>query len=189
MNTLWQMWRSGIDEDTVQKIITECEYYAPKQAEIGYDNVTGGVNSSTRRSEVRWIDKEDPNSKFIADLLWKYAQTANRNAFGFDITMVNEIQYTIYKSEELGKYDWHFDTFWANPTTYDRKLSVIIQLSDESEYEGGDFEIDKQYEQPQDMKQKGTVLVFPSFLQHRVTEVISGTRKSLVAWIEGPKFK
>ena len=182
------MWKGGVDDDTIQNIITECEHYTSNQAQIGYDN-GGYLNDSTRRSEVRWIDKHDVNSKFIADLLWKYAQDANRNAFGFDITMVNEIQYTIYKSEERGKYDWHFDTFWSNPTTYDRKLSIIIQLSDSEDYEGGDFQIDEQYPQPEGIRTKGTVFVFPSFLHHRVTEVTKGTRKSLVAWIEGPKFR
>jgi PKHD-type hydroxylase len=73
---------------------------------------------------------------------------------------------------------------------YDRKISIIIQLTDPSEYEGGEFEMDYQYEQPnkEDLKKKGTIIVFPSFIPHRVTELTKGTRKSLVAWVEGPKF-
>ena len=186
MNQLWQLWSGVLDDTVVQSIITECEYYKPQGATLGLNST---VNDQYRRSEVRWIDKYDQNSKFIADLIWKYAEEANNNAFGFDITNVNEIQYTIYNSEEKGKYDWHFDTFWANPKMVDRKLSVIIQLSDSDDYEGGDFEIDQQYNQPQGIRQKGTVFVFPSFLRHRVKEVTKGTRKSLVAWIEGPKFR
>jgi PKHD-type hydroxylase len=187
MNQLWQMWSGVLNDPTVTEIITECEYYAPQNANLGFDG-NSQVNNY-RNSEIRWINKSDQNSKFIAELLWYYAEEANRNAFGFDITSIKEIQYTIYNAEENGKYDWHFDTFWANPTTFDRKISLIVQLSDSNDYEGGDFEIDHQYPQPPNLRKKGTVFAFPSFLLHRVTPVTKGIRKSLVTWIEGPKFK
>jgi PKHD-type hydroxylase len=104
---------------------------------------------------------------------------------------MHEIQYTTYYGDAHGRYDWHCDTFWANSTTYDRKISIVIQLSDSKDYEGGDFEIDHRYPQfPKEaIRDKGSVLVFPSFINHRVTPVTSGTRKSLVAWIQGPKFR
>lgn len=187
MNQLWRLWSGVLDDSTVSEIITECEYYSPQDATIGLGGDTS--NDNYRVSEVRWIDKNDVNSKFIADLIWNYSSEANRNAFGFDIAMVNEIQYTIYHGSNQGKYDWHFDTFWANPTAFDRKISIIIQLSDDSDYEGGNFELDSQYQQPKNLRTKGTILAFPSFISHRVTPVTKGTRKSLVAWIEGPKFK
>lgn len=181
------MWGGVLDDSTVHKIIKECEYYTPEQANLGYSG--NNTNNQIRRSEVRWIDRNDQNSLFISDLIWQYAEEANRQAFGFDITLIRDIQYTIYNAHDLGKYDWHFDTFWANPRTTDRKISVIIQLSDSSDYEGGDFEIDPQYPQPEGIREKGTIFAFPSFLSHRVTEVTRGTRKSLVSWIEGPKFR
>lgn len=180
------MWQGEIDDATIENIITECEYYEPKDASLGLD---GRQDSEYRRSEVRWIDKNDSNSKFIADLIWYYVENANRNAFGFDISGIFDIQYTIYKAEDEGKYDWHHDTFWGNDGAYDRKLSVIFQLSDPSDYDGGQFEIDHQYAQPIGFNEKGSVIVFPSFIPHRVTEVTRGTRKSLVAWVEGPKFR
>jgi PKHD-type hydroxylase len=189
MNKIWQMWSGEIDDKTVSDIITECEYYSPQQANIGYDD--GTVSEQTRRSEVRWIDKNDVNSKFIADMMWRYVQEANRNAFGFHIDYFSEIQYTTYFAENSGKYDWHHDTFWGNTSCYDRKVSIILQLSDPSEYTGGEFQLDPQYEQPQQelLKRKGTILAFPSFIRHRVTEIESGVRKSLVMWVEGPKFR
>jgi PKHD-type hydroxylase len=66
-------------------------------------------------------------------------------------------------------------------------------LSDPSEYEGGQFQM--QTGSPEEDKLmtveqlKGRVIGFPSFLLHRVTPVTKGTRKSLVIWVEGPKFK
>jgi PKHD-type hydroxylase len=72
-----------------------------------------------------------------------------------------------------------------------RKLSMTIQLSEPNEYEGGEFEIDPEFGVLDQavIKQRGTVLVFPSFLRHRVAPVTSGIRRSLVCWAEGPKFR
>ena len=113
------------------------------------------------------------------------------NAFGVDLTDVWDIQYTIYDAKDDGHYDWHFDTFWGNESSSDRKLSVTIQLSDSDDYEGGDFLFDPQYEPPDKMslRKKGTVLVFPSPIKHKVEKVTKGIRKSLVAWVEGPKWR
>jgi len=70
-----------------------------------------------------------------------------------------------------------------------RKLSVTVQLSDEDSYEGGDlqFMINNRIENAP--RKKGTVIVFPSFILHRVTEVTKGKRNSIVGWLSGPPFR
>ena len=102
-------------------------------------------------------------------------------------------------------YDWHCD---SNELPYNkpndknvhgkiRKLSVTVSLSDESEYEGGDFEFDfrnddRGSDQPRickEIRPKGSVVVFPSFVWHRVKPVTSGTRYSLVIWNLGWPFR
>ena len=70
----------------------------------------------------------------------------------------------------------------------DRKLSIIIQLTDENEYEGGNFEF-KYIQTPESCRIQGSVLVFPSYNEHRVTEVTKGVRNSLVCWMEGPRWR
>jgi len=189
MNSIWQMWSGTLDSSTCDKIIEECDTYIPADTNLGFYG--DSQLSDYRSSEISWIDKRDPKSSFIADILWDYAQEANKNAFGFIADYIKDIQYTKYHADENGHYDWHFDTFWGNPTAYDRKLSVVVQLSDPGDYEGGEFEIDPQYEPPnaEHLKTRGTVIVFPSFIRHRVTPVTRGTRKSLVTWIQGPKFR
>lgn len=178
------MWSGVLEDSVVESIITECDKYPIETGTIGVEGVN--VNESFRRSKVRWVD----SNSFISNILWDYSRSANRNAFGFNIDYLKDIQYTTYTAEDKGKYDWHHDTFWGNPTRYDRKISIIVQLTDPSEYEGGEFEMDSQYEQPnkEDLKKRGTIIAFPSFIPHRVTELTKGTRKSLVAWVEGPKF-
>lgn len=187
MNQIWQYWKSGISEMQAAQIVELAEELPVAYAGLGFDGST--QNDQYRSSEIRWIDAQ--SNPTIKDLLWYFAQTANRNAFGFDISYLSDIQYTKYYANENGKYDWHHDTFWANPTAFDRKVSVVIQLSHPDDYEGGNFEIDPQYPvMPQEeIRQQGTVLVFPSFIRHRVTPVTSGVRRSLVCWVEGPKFR
>lgn len=187
MNQMWQYWKSGINSDQISSIIDAGEQQPIAEAGLGFDGST--ANDQYRSSEIRWIPAgEHPTINFM---LWSYAQTANRNAFGFDINYLNDIQYTTYYANKNGKYDWHHDTFWGNPTTFDRKISIVIQLSDPQDYEGGDFEIDPQYQAmpANEIRQKGVVIAFPSFVRHRVTPVTKGVRRSLVCWIEGPKFR
>lgn len=181
------MWESGINSDLIDSIVAEAETYPVSPVGLGF---SGDVsNDQYRSSTIKWVDPDISAS--ITKQIRYFIDESNRNAFGFDISYLRDIQYTTYQSATNDKYDWHIDTFWANPTMYDRKLSIVIQLSDPSEYTGGNFEFDSQYEQPNAaaLKKKGSVLVFPSFLSHRVTPVTSGTRRSLVAWAEGPSFR
>jgi len=185
MNSIWQMWERGITPITCNKIIEECEKLQPMEANVGLTD--SNVNTSIRRSEVRWAGQVE----WINKLVYSFATRANRQAFGFDISYLEDIQYTIYKGTDEGYYDWHHDTFWAGHTSFDRKISVTIQLSDPTEYKGGRFLLDPMYEQPDPIAlvQRGTVFCFPSPIRHTVEPVTSGVRKSLVAWIEGPKFR
>ena len=187
MNQHWKYWCAEIPDHTIDKIIEIGDKYPVSEAKLGYAGDI--VDKNYRTSDIRWIPPED--NPFISDLIYHYASEANKNAFGFYIDKISKIQYTTYKGEDHGRYLWHADTFWANPTTYDRKLSVVIQLSDENDYVGGDFQLYSELPQPnaEEIRRKGTVIVFPSFFLHCVNPVITGTRRSLVSWIEGPKFK
>jgi PKHD-type hydroxylase len=74
---------------------------------------------------------------------------------------------------------------------YERKLSFTVQLSDSDAYTGGDLEfleVPSSPELREQLRQKGTVIVFPSFLQHRVTEITEGQRHALVSWREGKQW-
>ena len=110
-------------------------------------------------------------------------------SYNFDVNIIiDDIQFTLYKSTEKGKYDWHDDILEHEIETM-RKLSVSVQLSDENEYEGGELEIATPPINFIASKKKGTIVVFPSYLIHRVKEVTKGNRISLVLWIDGPAFR
>ena len=160
-----------------------------------------------RKSSNAWID----GGNWVSGFVWYYIMKANRENFMYDIEGIdtNEIQYTEYQKGEY--YDWHIDDDITrcmvndNVLTsadnhgeniailageYIRKLSFSIQLSDPEDYEGGELEFNVNNEErffaP---NKKGTVIIFDSRIQHRVREVKSGVRKSLVGWVVGPRWK
>jgi PKHD-type hydroxylase len=68
-------------------------------------------------------------------------------------------------------------------------LSLVLQLSDPAQYEGGNLQVMTGSEPQTVRKQRGLVAAFPSYVLHQVTPVTQGTRQSLVAWVSGPQFK
>jgi len=180
MRSLWQLWSAALTPEQVDNIIQAGEAQPPVGA-----TVFGGsdVDREVRSSTVRWLHEQ-----WVRDLLWEYVKQANINAFGVDVDNYAEMQFTEYHGTENGHYHWHHDINWNADVNSDRKLSITVQLSDPDDYEGGTFEFDE-CETPADAKARGTVLVFPSYLRHRVLPVTSGTRKSLVAWFHGPRWR
>ena len=173
------MWVAGIDEQTVDEILSVSPI--TENASTFADN-----GPEIRSSKVSWLTGHD----WILDLLYKYADHANQVAFQSSIYKKAPIQFTEYHASEGGHYSWHHDVDWNRDDGLDRKLSVTLQLSDPSEYEGGDFSFSEVLNPDADqVKTKGTVLVFPSYLTHAVSPVTSGVRRSLVAWFEGPKWR
>lgn len=143
-----------------------------------------GTLSEIRDCQVTALDVQ--RNAWLAGILMYVAKVENLN-YGFDISALREIQITKYGIG--GKYDWHHDVIPVYPCQ--RKLSMIIQLTDGSEYRGGDFEFRDDTIAPiaNQLRDKGSVLIFPSMMMHRVTPVTEGVRKSLVAWVEGPAWR
>lgn len=137
-----------------------------------------------RTSEQLWV----PAQIWISGWVKHYADLANDN-FKFDINGIfqNVMQYTVYK--EGGRFDWHVDGTEPNENGDIRKLAFSVQLSDESEYEGGELEFLDGPEKFTAPKRKGTIIFFDPRITHRVRKVKSGTRRALVGWIGGPRWK
>eukprot|EP00929_Paragymnodinium_shiwhaense_P097903 TRINITY_DN59483_c0_g2_i1.p1 TRINITY_DN59483_c0_g2~~TRINITY_DN59483_c0_g2_i1.p1 ORF type:complete len:261 (+),score=39.30 TRINITY_DN59483_c0_g2_i1:308-1090(+) len=62
-----------------------------------------------------------------------------------------------------------------------RVLSVSVQLSDPSSYKGGGLALGPRLASPD----QGCVIIFPSYVVHRVFPVTQGRRHALVMWIRG----
>ena len=172
------MYPSSINSNIVQEIIDIA-------GETDKAEVFRKGSDDIRKSRVSWL-----KDKRILNLLYDHVGLANFNVFNFHIYNVADIQYTEYLATEGGHYGWHHDINWTSNAKLERKLSVTVQLSGPSEYKGGDFVFDECISpDAKILKQKGTVLVFPSYLRHKVEPVTKGIRRSLVAWFEGPRFK
>ena len=187
--------------------------YALQQKEVL--GRTGGYNKENlskqdikniqkkRKSDLVWL-----NEKWIYREIHPYIHLANKNAgWNFDWDFSESCQFTKYKLNQY--YDWHCDS-WDKPYNKPnspnehgkiRKLSVTCQLTDSSEYSGGELEFDfRNYDphmrdeskhriQCKEILPKGSIIVFPSFVWHRVKPVTSRTRYSLVIWNLGRPFK
>tara|TARA_B110000977_G_scaffold148231_1_gene187981 strand:+ start:954 stop:1496 length:543 start_codon:yes stop_codon:yes gene_type:complete len=180
MRELYQLWSCALNASQIDDITKAALCQPAKDATIFASTET---MDNTRISTIRWVSEP-----WIRDLLWHYVRRANEDAFKVDVENQSEIQFTEYYAEQGGHYDWHHDVHWNGQAAVDRKLSVTVQLSDAVDYEGGDFEFDE-VKTNADFKSKGTILVFPSYLRHRVLPVTNGTRRSLVAWFFGPRWK
>jgi PKHD-type hydroxylase len=136
-----------------------------------------------RKAAIAWIDIQK-DSQWLYEKVWSTFQALNR-WFKFDLVgLVDEIQFAKYAVGD--GFGWHLDAGGGQTST--RKLSMSVQLCDEADYAGGDLEFCA-CPQLDPRRRLGTIIVFPSFLAHRVTPITRGTRCSLVAWAHGPTFK
>ena len=150
--------------------------------------VRGATAHQIRRAELVWLD-DLPQAAWVMDRMVRLVGQANREAFGFDLTEFAEsAQVARYGAERQGHFDWHSD-IGAGTLARKRKLTVVVQLSDPGEYDGGTLELRPDSNVAQAPRDRGTAIIFPSFVLHRVTPVTGGTRWSLTLWSHGPAFR
>lgn len=159
----------------------------PEPAKVG--GVPGGSEvPEIRSSELRWM-YENENTKWLFDRLESVCAKVKESWYPFSLSGFQEpIQITHYKADKNGHYDWHQD-FGAHAMS-SRKLSFVILLNDQNEFEGGALELMGIAGKDKSVKQiaQGTVIAFPSWEFHRVLELTKGERWSLVCWVHGPPY-
>ena len=161
-----------------------------------------------RKSDIVWL-----SDRWIYKEIHPYIHEANAKAgWNYDWNWSESCQFTKYGVGQY--YGWHCDS-WIQPYSRKpneqgvyppdhgkiRKLSVTVSLNDPSEYEGGNLEFDfrndhdfeRNKKRPikacEEIRPRGSIIVFPSFVWHRVAPVTKGTRYSLVMWNLGYPFK
>lgn len=176
--------------------------------------VAGEQGENTLNKEIRdakhtWL----PSSHWAVGFVMHYVMIANQQNFCYDLLGLDgqTVQYTVYDKGQF--YNWHVDQSigtcykpqglnhhgYSENSIKDqllsekelmRKLSFSLQLSDETEYKGGELQLiddgEKIYSVP---KKRGLLVCFDSRARHRVTKVTSGRRKSLVGWVVGPRWR
>ena len=179
----WGWWENAFNNDELNWLQNKAKE-SQQSAQVG-SNVGGVVNSNIRRSQVSWLNNNS-DTRWVFEKLAHIASRLNAEHFRFDLTGFGEpLQLTHYDQSENGMYGWHQDF----GDGISRKLSLVLQLTDPSEYEGGNLQIMTSGEPQNVRKQRGIVAAFPSYTLHQVTPVTQGNRQSLVAWVSGPQFK
>lgn len=144
-------------------------------------------DSAIRKCKVGWMPNNS-ETEFVYSKLANFVTYANSKYFDFDLFgFVEDFQYTVYDGNE-SHYGWHLD-LPRNGDIPNRKLSLVLQLSDPINYEGGNLELFTSSTPTILEKKRGIVHLFPSYLLHRVTPVTKGIRKTLVVWVNGERFK
>ena len=144
-----------------------------------------------RKSKITWL-----NDLYLRQQLFNSVDLYNKQNWNYDLDGCDGIQYGTYS--DGGFYDWHVDKEpeinLIDGQYLMRKLSMTIWLNDPDEYEGGEFDLEVKGPH-RDLRydtfklSKGSIIIFPSYMWHRVRPVTSGVRKSLVTWFRGPPFR
>jgi PKHD-type hydroxylase len=179
---LFWHWLSIIPKEICEHIINSANWESKKEGIFGSEN---GYKQDhyIRKTEVVF---NAPLS--IAEcILRSYITVANKSAgWNYSLTEVQPVQ--IGRYVDGGHYAYHKDAELPNNQKISRKLSAVLFLSDPKDYEGGVFEFEDLEGQIDKMSQ-GSIIVFPSYVKHRVTPVTSGERYTAVCWALGPAFK
>tara|TARA_B100001778_G_scaffold328402_1_gene327822 strand:+ start:647 stop:1255 length:609 start_codon:yes stop_codon:yes gene_type:complete len=198
--TDYWFWKSSIPSNLCDDIVQHGLSKQESKAWTGTaeDPTPEETADKIRQSNVSWLD-----DRWIYDIIQPYVTQANESAgWNFEWDWSETIQFTKYKLNQF--YDWHQDAYNKpypddgnpNRTGKIRKLSIIVTLVDGSEYDGGDLQMNFRHKAKIDeiktiteIRPKGSVIVFPSYIFHRVTPVTRGTRYSLVNWNLGYPYR
>jgi PKHD-type hydroxylase len=179
-------WDNFLSESDINQLLNAPQWKEQQQGLVG--DVIGGTDYSKRRSRVAWLVPSEDNKD-----IWRKITNAiadvNRTFFHFDLSGIDEpAQLTLYLGSEQSHYEWHMDS--SLQALHVRKLSVSILLSNPSDFEGGELQIQPTLKEATTVEQiKGRGWFFPSYTPHRVCPVTKGVRKSLVLWVSGPPFR
>jgi len=148
-----------------------------------HDIPAAGVTKTSNVQILQW-----GKVKFFLDWSQQWLKYWNNRDIGFhihDMQDLDLVNYNIYDSSRQGEYSWHMDAI-DGPS--DIKLTAVVNIST-GPYEGGDLELFiNERTVLAEMRTPGALVVFPSFVSHRVTPVTKGVRRSLSYWVLGPNF-
>lgn len=177
------VWTGGFTPEEIDQI-TFLEKL--QTFEKGMTGAAKSPNQKVRDSDIAWINP-DQNSGWLFERAAGIISKANHDHFMYDIHGFDNFQYTRYGPDQHYTWHWDLDFGWKD---YERKISFVMMLSDPEDYEGGELEVcnNGNVEDTWVCKpNKGDVVLFASWMPHRVRPVISGERKSLVTWVMGKR--
>ena len=176
---LWYL--SNIEPVLCDEVIAECSSRDYTMASMG--ELAAEKDEQYRNTAIQFL----PTTHWLESFLKNIAEIGNKECnWNYLISENEQIQFARYTEKQL--YNWHKDTFILGLKPLDRKITVVCLLNDPSEFQGGEFKV-RLYQEYVAPLQKGSVIAFPSILEHCVTPIISGVRYSATMWLNGEKFR
>ena len=167
------------------KIISDIEEYISHQelesARVLHMNRKDA--DKARSSKIHWMTDENYKGFLmpIYDYISRKVRTINDSMWRYNYNGYGAFQYSEYTVGD--HFNWHIDQIEIKGES--RKVSFSLGISDESEYEGGDLGFKAAEEEDYYKLGRGDIIVFPSWMLHKVTPVTQGKRRVVVGWGEG----
>ena len=171
----------AVPADICDQAVEDFSALPSKDATMGSEGET--QDNAHRNTTVRFAGPNHWFDRYLTQVAFDGNQACR---WEFHVTDNENIQFAEYGPEQ--HYHWHVDVFPLSGLPLDRKMTVVCLLNDPSEFTGGEFQI-RLYSEYTAPLVKGSVIAFPSFLEHRVVPVTSGVRKSATMWLRGPRFR
>ena len=176
---IWYLGQFSIED--CEKAFNEFIKLTPKDASMGIDGTDR--DHTFRNTTVRFAN----SNGWFGLKMFQYGNLANKECkWGFEVNQFESVQFAEYGIGQ--KYNWHIDNFPLSGSEIDRKITVVCLMSDPANFEGGEL-ILRLYNEYTPPLKKGSVIAFPSIIEHKVTPVTKGVRYSATMWISGPRFK
>ena len=180
-------WQGLFSDSELDAMVRLGDSLALEKAELsggglGYENI--------RATKVAWVPRE-PRTEQLYLRIEEAVLHLNARYFRFDLSGLVDFQYALYGGTEGGHFDWHKDYGRdpSDPGQEPRKLTLSLQLSAPSDYEGCELQVRGGHQIDTAPKERGTLIAFPANVLHQVTPIISGVRRALVVWAVGPEFR
>ena len=178
--------KSAIPKDLIDSWSSTTERIPSRPGQTFDKSLPSGISNdkNMRSCETRFITFNN-HRKFYLNILDNIYPFIDFYQHAFDVQLyrVLEIQHTTYFKDD--HYARHVDTIFNNKTPHQRKISLVLMLSDRSEYSGGELTIN---DEPVDLD-KGDMVIFKPTTFHSVEKVQRGIRKTLVMWALGPHWR
>jgi PKHD-type hydroxylase len=177
-------WRGLFAPAALDALERSCDALALEQARLN------SGTSSIRTTRVAWLHRNAHTEALYRDME-AIVLRLNAELFHFDLTGLTVLQYAVYEHAQGGFFDWHNDYGRSrdDPGQEPRKITLSLQLSDGTAYDGCDLEIRAAHPVDVAPRERGCLVAFPANALHRVTPVTRGRRKALVVWAAGPEFR
>lgn len=189
---VYRLWNGVLPAAVCDAVIEVFDDQPLYDAIVQRANGESVVDPATRRAGNMFIEP----GHWTGALASHFAHQANL-LWNYEVVGLGTLSILRYDTD--GHFNWHVDVLNYDRTDYgslgehlERKLSVTVNLSDPDTYEGGDLEflngVGQLLTQPE-LRERGSVVVFPSTIGHRVTPITAGVRYALVGWMVGPPLR